>query len=86
MIKMRRQSKRTRQKNNSGDRKGKSNESPEIPDRGMTSDIPGLHDRATHRESNGQRATAGKLLPLATGNSRQAATTSNGQQQANCSH
>ena len=36
-----RKSKRTRQKNR-GDRKGKSNDSPEISDRGKTSDIPGL--------------------------------------------
>ena len=35
-------SKRTRQINNRGDRKGKANDSPEIPDRGLTSDIPGL--------------------------------------------
>ena len=86
MIKMRRQSKRTRQKNDSGDRKGRSNESPEIPDRGMTSDIPGLHGRATHRESNEQRPTAGKLLPLATGNSRQTVPTSSGQPQASYCH
>ena len=37
-------SKRTRQKNERGDRKEESNDSPEIPDRGWgrTSDIPGL--------------------------------------------
>ena len=29
-------------KNKSGDRKGESNDSPEIPDRRKTSDIPGL--------------------------------------------
>ena len=28
--------------NNRGDRKGESNDSPEIPDRGLTSDIPSL--------------------------------------------
>ena len=33
---------RTRQKNKRGDSKVKSNDSPEIPDRGETSDIPGL--------------------------------------------
>ena len=33
---------RTRQKNKRGDRKVESNDSPEIPDRGETSDIPGL--------------------------------------------
>ena len=73
---MRRQSTRTRQKNNSGDRKGKSNESPEIPDRGMTSHISGLHDRATHGEINGQQQASNgqqqaNCYHLATGNSRQ---------------
>ena len=33
---------RTRQKNKRGDSKVKSNDSPEIPDKGETSDIPGL--------------------------------------------
>ena len=33
---------RTRQKNKRGDSKAKSDDSPEIPDRGETSDIPGL--------------------------------------------
>ena len=33
---------RTRQKNKRGDSKAKSNDSPEIPDRGETSNIPGL--------------------------------------------
>ena len=38
-----RKSKRTVQKNERGDRKGESNDGPEIPDRGWgTSDIPGL--------------------------------------------
>ena len=37
-----RQSKRTMQKNNRGDRKGEPNDSPEIPDRRETSDIPVL--------------------------------------------
>ena len=32
---------RTRQKNKRGDSKVESNDSPEIPDRGETSDIPG---------------------------------------------
>ena len=32
----------TRQKNKTGDSKVESNDSPEIPDRGETSDIPGL--------------------------------------------
>ena len=32
----------TRQKNKRGDSKVESNDSPEIPDRGETSDIPGL--------------------------------------------
>ena len=33
---------RTRQKNKTGDSKVESNDSPEIPDKGETSDIPGL--------------------------------------------
>ena len=33
---------RTSQKNKRGDSKAESNDSPEIPDRGETSDIPGL--------------------------------------------
>ena len=33
---------RTRQKNKTGDIKVESNDNPEIPDRGETSDIPGL--------------------------------------------
>ena len=37
-----RKGKRTRQKNKRGDSKVESNDSPEIPDRGETSDIPGL--------------------------------------------
>ena len=38
-------SNRTRQKNKRGDSKVESNDSPEIPDRGETSDIPGLPSR-----------------------------------------
>ena len=42
-------SNRTRRKNKRDDSKVKSNDSPEIPDRGETSDIPGLpsgeHDK-----------------------------------------
>ena len=37
----------TRQKNKRGDSKVESNDSPEIPDRGETSDIPGLLSGAT---------------------------------------
>ena len=37
-----RKSNRTRQKNKRGESKVESNDSPEIPDRGETSDIPGL--------------------------------------------
>ena len=33
---------RTRQKSKRGDRKEESNDSPKIPDKGVTSDIPGL--------------------------------------------
>ena len=33
---------RTKKKNKRQDRKGESKDSPEIPDRGFTSDIPGL--------------------------------------------
>ena len=36
-----RKSKRTRQKNKRGDRRGDSNDSPGIPDKGQTSDISG---------------------------------------------
>ena len=39
---MTRQSKGTWQKNRNGDRKGEPNDSPEIPDRGVPSNIPGL--------------------------------------------
>ena len=44
---------RTRQKNKRGDSKVESNDSPEIPDRGETSDISGLlpwGERETERE------------------------------------
>ena len=37
-----RKSNRTRQKNKTGDSKVESNDSPEIPDRRETKDIPGL--------------------------------------------
>ena len=37
-----RKSNRTRQKNKRGDSKEESNDNPEIPDMGETSDIPGL--------------------------------------------
>ena len=37
-----RKSNRTRQMNKRGDSKVESNDSPEIPDRGETSDVPGL--------------------------------------------
>ena len=37
-----RKNNRTQQKNSRGDSKVESNDSPEIPDRGETSDIPGL--------------------------------------------
>ena len=37
-----RKSNRTKQKNKRGDSKVESNDSPEIPDSGETSDIPGL--------------------------------------------
>ena len=40
--KIKQKSNRTRQKNKRGDSKVESNDSPEIPDRGETSDIPGL--------------------------------------------
>ena len=43
---------RTRQKNKKGDRKVESNDSPEIPDRGETSNIPGLPSGAKECESN----------------------------------
>ena len=46
--KKKRQSNRTRQKNKRGDSKVESNESPEIPYRGETSDIPGLPSGAMY--------------------------------------
>ena len=45
--KIRQKGNRTRQKNKRGDSKVESNDSPEIPDRGETSDIPGLPSGAT---------------------------------------
>ena len=45
-----RKSNRVRQKNKRGDSKVESNDSPEIPDRGETSDIPGLSSGAHLRE------------------------------------
>ena len=42
-----RKSNRTRQRNKTGDGKVESNDSPEIPDRGETSDIPGLPSGVT---------------------------------------
>ena len=50
----RRKSNRTRQKNRRGDNKVESNDSPEIPDRGETSDIPGLH---SGRKKESERET-----------------------------
>ena len=41
-INDKKKNKRTRQKNKRGDRREESNDSPEIPDRKKTSDIPGL--------------------------------------------
>ena len=48
--KMTRQNKRTRQKNKRGDRKGESNDNPEIPDRRVISHIPGLPSGLTSKE------------------------------------
>ena len=45
--KIRQEGNRTRQKNKRGDSKVESNDSPEIPDRGETSDIPGLPSGGT---------------------------------------
>ena len=44
-----RESNKTGQKNKRGDRKVESNDSPEIPDRGETSDIPGLPSGDTNQ-------------------------------------
>ena len=44
----------TRQKNERGDSKVESNDSPEIPDRGETSDIPGLPSGVFKRSSREQ--------------------------------
>ena len=43
---------RTRQMNKRGDSKVESNGSPEIPDRGETSDIPGLPSGARIKENS----------------------------------
>ena len=40
--------KRTRQQNKGGDRKGESNDSPEIPDKSIASDIAGLHSKGAN--------------------------------------
>ena len=47
-----RKSNRTQQKNKKGDSKVETNESPEIPDRGEASDIPGLPSASTHKTTN----------------------------------
>ena len=44
---------KTRQKNKRGDSKVESNDSPEIPDRGETSDTPGLPSGATVSHNSG---------------------------------
>ena len=46
-----RKSNRTRQLNKRGDSKVESNDSPEIPDRGETSDIPGLPSGGPEEQS-----------------------------------
>ena len=46
---------RTRQKNKRGDSKVESNDSPEIPDREETSDIPGLPSGARKKTKTGTR-------------------------------
>ena len=43
---------RTRQKNERGDNKVESNDSPTIPDRGKTSHIPGTETRKGHCQSD----------------------------------
>ena len=50
-----RKSNRTRQKNKRGDSKVESNDSPEIPDRGETSDIPSLPSGVLHRTETKQQ-------------------------------
>ena len=42
MTRQKEQENKTEEKNKRGDRKGESNDSPEIPDRSKTSDILGL--------------------------------------------
>ena len=58
-----RRSNRTRQKNKRGDRKVESNDSPEIPDRGETSDIPGLPSGAV-RGKIFVKAHNGKIIEI----------------------
>ena len=48
--KIRQKGNRTKQKNKRGDSKVESNDSPEIPDRGETSDIPGLPSGAREKK------------------------------------
>ena len=43
---------RTRQKNKRGDSKEESNDSPEIPDRRKTADIPGLPSGGTQKKKS----------------------------------
>ena len=54
-----RESDRTRQTNKRGDSKVESNDSPEIPDRGETSDIPGLPS-GFYRQGSTQSRWRGK--------------------------
>ena len=59
---MTRQSQRTRQKNERENRKAESNDSPEIPDRRGTSDIPGLPSGRGKGQIQQNAINAGQLL------------------------
>ena len=59
-------SNRTRQKNESGDSKVESNDSPEIPDRGKTSGIPGLPSgclKETRNQKSPASSNSGPFTP-----------------------
>ena len=59
-----RKSNRTMQKNTRGDRKRKSNDSPEIQDRWETSDIPGLPSVHRYRPKQKQKGRERNTVKL----------------------
>ena len=57
-----RMSNSSRQNNKRADRKLESNDSPEIPDKGGTSEVPGLHLGIFHQVTGSLRVTAAAKL------------------------